>query len=77
MVRALGKRPQTMACRAVGLGMLETSTQAPLHSLSVHPSQGDEMEKGLLMQDLWMAFAGGVFLGWCIGKADWKGLWWN
>lgn len=77
VVWAYGEWAQTMARGSVGLGMLEIASIPSVHSLSEPPSEGGQMEKGMQMRDLIMAFIGGAALGWCWGRADWKGLWWN
>ena len=62
-----------MARRSVGVGMLETTSTATVHSLPESPPEGDEMEKGLLMQAFYMVW--GLITGLLIAKADWRGLW--
>ena len=49
-----------MACRAVGLGMLEKHTAPPYDAVPEPSPEGSELEKGLLM-DPWFLF--GAFWG--------------
>lgn len=74
----MGEREETMAGRPLGMGMLETSPKACVSSLSVHPSEGGQMEKGLQVNlEQIMCIIAGVALGVVIAKADWSGLWWK
>lgn len=62
-----------MARRAVGLGMPQTATQTAVCSLSVHPSEGGKVEKGMPMTGMetyWLL--SGVALLWALRGVNWR-----